>query len=424
MQKFLKFVLPAALILGSILVLSAMIIYEKSQRAEQKPEVEQALLVDTVIATVSSLNFTVNSQGTVKPRTETTLVAEVSGKVVAMNPNFVAGGFFRQGEVLLEIDPSDYRTGLKRAEAALASRQAKLADETARSEQALKDWKNLGNKGDPSPLALRLPQLEDARANVSAAEADVQKARRDLERTRISLPYDGLVRKKAVDVGQFVSPGTQLGVTFAIDTAEARLPLTQHDLNYLDLPSETEVKLAQRQFPPVTLSVERAGQEQQWQASIIRTEGVVDETSRVIYAVAQVIDPYGVLGKSTQPELKIGTFVRAAIKGNPANNVVVLPRFVLQADNTVLAVDDHNKLQILPVTVLRAEPKKVYISDGIADGTRVITTRLDVPLPGTLLKVNKTVSGPDISGADISDPDIAGTGDLPADESLPLHDNL
>jgi len=400
MQKFLKFVLPVALILGSIVLVAALIAYQKSQRADRKPEAEQALLVDTVIAQVSSLNFTVDSQGTVRPRTETTLVTEVSGKVVSVSPDFVAGGFFRKGDVLLEIDPSDYSTGLKRAEAALASRHAKLADETARSEQALKDWKNLGNKGEPSPLARRLPQLDDAKANVSAAEADVQKARRDLERTRITLPYDGLVRQKSVDIGQFVSPGTQLGVTFAIDTAEVRLPLTQHDLEYLDLPSETEVKQTKKQYPPVILSADRAGNVEQWQARIIRTEGVVDETSRAIYAVAQVVDPYGVLGESTQPELKIGTFVHAAIQGLPADNVVILPRYVLQANHTVLAVDDQSKLQILAVNVLRAEPKKVYISDGIEAGTRVITTTLDVPLPGTLLKVNETSLSLDDSGVD------------------------
>ena len=394
MQKIFKFVLPVALVLGSIILVAGLVAYKRGQQAERKPEIEQALLVDTLTAQVSSLNFTVDSQGTVRPRTETTLVTEVSGKIVSVSPDFVAGGFFRKGEVLLEIDPSDYATGLKRAEAALASRQAKLADETARSEQALKDWKNLGNKGDPSPLALRLPQLEDAKANVSAAEADVEKARRDLQRTKITLPYDGLVRHKSVDVGQYVSPGTQLGVTFAIDTAEVRLPLTQHDLDYLDLPSETEIKQAEKQYPPVTLSAERAGETELWQARIIRTEGVVDETSRAIYAVAQVVDPYGVLGESSQAELKIGTFVHAAIEGLPADNVVILPRHVLRTDNTVVAVDDQNKLQILPVTVLRSEPKKVYISSGIEAGTRIVTTNLDAPLPGTLLRVSESQDSP------------------------------
>jgi RND family efflux transporter MFP subunit len=379
--------LPLILIATSILLVVALVMYQKSQRAERKPETEKAVLVDTIEAEIVSLNFVVNSQGTVRPRTETTLVSEVSGKVVSVAAEFVAGGFFRQGEVLLQIDPSDYQAGLKRAQAALASRQAKLADETARSEQALKDWQNMGKQGQPSDLGLRKPQMADAKADVSAAEADVQKARRDLERTRITVPYDGLVRQKIVDIGQYVTLGTRLGVTFAIDIAEVRLPLTNSDLNYLDLPSEIEAKNKDKTYPQVMLSSENGTGTSQWQARIIRTEGVVDETSRVIYAVAQIVDPYGVLGQSHQQELKIGTFVHAEIQGLPADNVVVLPRFVLRPDNTVLAANKDNKLEILPVTVLRAEPRKVYLSKGIAGGTRVVTTTLDAPVPGTRLAI-------------------------------------
>lgn len=387
MGKFFKFILPLVLIVGSVFVVIGLVTWQKSQIPDRKADTEKAVLVDTIEAEVVSLNFTVSSQGTVRPRTETTLVSEVSGKIVSVAPEFVAGGFFHQGEVLLQIDPSDYEAGLKRAEAALASRKAKLADETARSEQALKDWVNMGKQGQPSDLGLRKPQLADAKANVSAAEADVQKARRDLERTRITVPYDGLVRQKAVDIGQYVTPGTRLGVTFAIDTAEVRLPLTNNDLNFLDLPSETDVINKNKSFPPVTLSAESGTGVNEWQARIIRTEGVVDEISRVIYAVAQVVDPYGVLGKSHQRELKIGTFVNAAIEGLPAENVVVLPRYVLRADHTILIANADNELEILPVTVIRAEPKKVYLSGGIQGGTRVVITTLDAPVPGTRLAI-------------------------------------
>ena len=392
MRNFFKFMLPLILIMSSIAVVVALIAYKNSQRAERKPEVIQAILVDTIKAEVVSLNLKINSQGTIRPRTETSLVAEVSGKIVSVSADFVAGGFFREGEALLQIDPSDYRAGLKRAEAALASKEAKLADETARSEQALKDWRNMGKQGQPSDLGLRKPQMADAKANVSAAEADVEKARRDLERTQITVPYDGLVRQKLVDIGQYVSPGTRLGVTFAIDTAEVRLPLTSTDLTYLDLPNGTMNGSVndnrEESFIPVILSAQRGDDVDQWQAHIIRTEGVVDEVSRVVYAVAQVVDPYGVLGQSHQQELKIGTFVNAEIQGLPAENVVVLPRFVLRPDQTVLVVNAEQELEILPVTVLRAEPKYVYVSSGISAGALVITTSLDAPVPGTRLSVN------------------------------------
>ena len=386
LRKFFKYVLPLAVIALSVVLVVVMVTIAQGKRPERKDTSSQALLVDAIPAQVESLNFSVYSQGAVKPRTETTLVAEVAGRIVSVSTNFIAGGFFRNGEVLLQIDPSDYETGLLRAQANLASRKAQYADQKARSEQAMKDWINLGRKGEPSDLTLRNPQLAEALAAVQAAEAELQEAERDLQRTRIKLPYDGLVRSKGVDVGQFVSPGTPLGVTFAIDTAEIRLPLSSGDIAYLDLPSATRLDRANR--IPVTLTAENSGFGDRWEAEIVRTEGVVDERSRVIYAVAEVVDPYGVLGLSRQPELKMGTFVRAEIQGLRADNVVVLPRAVLLPDDTILVANDDRKLEIRPVTVARAEPRRVYLSDGVEEGELVITTSLDVPIPGTKLAIS------------------------------------
>jgi RND family efflux transporter MFP subunit len=312
MSKLWKYILPLGLIVLSIVIVFSLVEIAKGKRPERKEEKEQAMLVDAITARVTSLNLSVFSQGSVKPRTETTVVAEVSGKIVDVSPNFIAGGFFRKDEVLLQIDPSDYQAALKRAQANLASRKAQYADQKARSEQALKDWINLERKGEPSDLTLRKPQLAEALANVQAAEADLQKAQRDLQRTRIKVPYDGLVRSKQADIGQYVAPGTPLGVTFAIDTAEIRLPLSATDVSFLNLPSVMSPE--GKALPRVTLRSDTAGISGEWQAEIIRTEGVIDEKSRVTYAVAQVVDPYGVLGLSSQSELRIGTFVRAEIE--------------------------------------------------------------------------------------------------------------
>ena len=385
MRKFFKYILPLALIGISIVAVVIMVSIARGKQPERKDTANQAIRVDAIPAKITSLNFSVFSQGSVKPRTETTLVAEVAGQIVSVSSNFISGGFFREGEVLLQIDPSDYQTSLLRAQATLAARKAQLADQQARSDQALKDWTNLGRAGDPSDLTLRIPQLAEAKAGVQAAEAELQEAERDLQRTRIKVPYDGLVRNKKVDIGQYVTPGTPLGVTFAIDTAEIRLPLSNSDLAYLDLPSATRLDKAHR--VPVTLSAEGAGTDGEWHSEIVRTEGVVDVSSRVLYAVAEVVDPYGVLGQSNQPELKMGTFVRAEIQGLRADNVVILPRSVLQADNTVLVANAERKLEIRQVTVVRAEPRNVYISDGLEGGELVITTSMDAPIPGTRLAI-------------------------------------
>ena len=195
-----RFFLPVGLVVLSLILVGGLIAVNKAKRPERKEEAAQATMVDAIQVERVSLNLSVFSQGSVIPRTETTLVAEVSGIIVNVSPNFVAGGFFRRGETLLEIDPSDYQAGLKRAQANLASRKAQFADQQARADQALKDWKNMGRQGEPSDLTLRKPQLAEAHANVQAAEADLQKAQRDLERTHISLPYDGLVRTIRLDL--------------------------------------------------------------------------------------------------------------------------------------------------------------------------------------------------------------------------------
>jgi RND family efflux transporter MFP subunit len=385
-RKFFRYLLPLAVILLSIVLVVALVAVAKGKRPERKETAEQATLVETIAAEKTTLNFAIYSQGSVQPRTETTLVAEVAGQIVSVSSNFIAGGFFRKGEVLLQIDPSDYETGLLRAQANLASRRAQYADQKARSEQALKDWTNLGREGEPSDLVLRKPQLAEALAGVQAAEAELKEAERNLERTRIRVPYDGLVRSKQVDIGQYVTPGTPLGMTFAIDTAEIRLPLSSRDLAYLDLPSATRLDQAHR--VPVTLTTESGGSGDRWQAEIIRTEGVVDQSSRVVYAVAEVIDPYGVLGLSAQTELKMGSFVRAEIQGRRAEDVVVLPRSVLRPGDTVLIASEERVLEIRHVEVARAEPRLVYVSRGIAEGELVITTSMDAPIPGMRLIVS------------------------------------
>lgn len=382
-KKLLRFFLPLGLIVLAIVVVIGMATMAGGKRPERQESGQTAVLVESIKAEARSLNFIVQSQGTVRPRTQTNLVAQVSGIVVSVSDSFVAGGFFRAGEVLLEIDPSDYQTALKRAQAALASRQAKLAEEQSRSEQALKDWRNLGRAGDPPDLVLRKPQLADAKANVLAAEADIDKARRDLQRTRISVPYDGLLRERKVDIGQYVTPGTQLGVSFAVDTAEIRLPLAAADLAFLDLPASTAREA--EDYPEVSLTAEIGGVTKIWDAHLIRTEGVLDESSRVLYAVASVVDPYGFLGQGPQEELRMGTFVRAAIDGRFVDNVVVLPRYVLRNDNTVLVANSERELEVREVSVARAESREVYITEGVGDGELVITTTLDAPIPGTRL---------------------------------------
>jgi RND family efflux transporter MFP subunit len=380
-----KIILPGLLMMT--LAVAAVIMMARSREAppEREPTVT-AMMVDVIEAEHSVGHFSVQAQGTVQPRTETTVAAEVGGRVVEVAENFTAGGFFRAGETLLRIDPSDYEAALLQAEAELASAQSRLADERARSEQARRDWQRLhGSDREPGELVLRLPQVAGAQAAVQAAEAGVLRARRNLERTRISLPFDGLVRAREVDLGQFVATGTPLAVVFAVDVAEVRLPLSDQDLAFLDLPAPGEI--AATEPVPVALSGRVGGQPAQWDALIVRTEGVVDENTRLVHAVAEIRDPYGLLGAERAIPLAMGTFVEAEIRGRTSEGLIQLPRGALRDGGTVYLANGDDELEVRTVEVLRTTPEKAYVRNALKPGDRVITTAIQAPIPGLPLRV-------------------------------------
>ncbi|MEE4329991.1 MAG: efflux RND transporter periplasmic adaptor subunit [Wenzhouxiangella sp.] len=375
-----------AIIVIAIVLFALMV---GNRPAPETREVNQtAMLVDTVTAEEARGPFMVEAQGTVQPVTQTRLAAEVSGTIVEISDDFVAGGFFEAGDVLARIDPSDYEAALLQAEAELASARARLADESARSDQARRDWERLhGSSRDPGDLVLRLPQVAEARAAVQAAEAGVLRARRNLDRTEIRLPYDGLVRARDVDLGQFVSPGTPLGVTFSVATAEVRLPLSNQDLAFLDLPSAGR---SNDWKAPVRLRGEVAGQQGSWTGRIIRTEGVVDENTRLSYAVVEVDDPYNLESDRGGAPLQIGTFVEAVIEGRDASGLIILPRQALRQDDQLYLVDENGKLEIRPVEVIRSTTDRVYLQNAIKAGDPVITTAIQAPIPGLAVQIRET----------------------------------
>jgi RND family efflux transporter MFP subunit len=232
MSRILKIVLPLVLVVAGALIAVALV---KNRSAPERlpPEVTWPLVRVQSIE-FQDLRMTVKSQGTVNPRTESALVPEVSGRVIEISDSFVSGGFFAEGDVLLRIDPHDYEQALVQARAQVAQADLLLARELAEQEVANEEWEELG-ADDPAPaLTSRKLQVADAEARLSSAKAALVRAERDLERTAVQAPYEGRVREKHVDLGQFVNRGNAVGTLYAVDYAEIRLPLPDQDLAFLD----------------------------------------------------------------------------------------------------------------------------------------------------------------------------------------------
>jgi len=358
-----NWIIPLSILLVAIIVVM-LLAAAKPVPQPQMPRTEQAPKIPVQVADPQPRQIQVYAQGTVQPKTEITLTAEVSGQVVAVSENFVDGGFFEQGEPLLQLDDRDYRIAVTQARSRVAEAEKTLAMESGQARQAKREWRDLGNT-EGNALFLREPQLKAAKAALAAAEADLQQALINLERTSIRAPFAGRVRQTEVDLGQYVSAGTQVAAIFDIGAAEIRLPLTADQTALLQLPLQPnqQVRL------PVTLSAWVGGEQATWQGWLLRTEASIDTRSRVLYGIVEVSEPL-----AYQPPMVTGLFVQAEIAGKTFQNVLSVPRSALYEKNRLLVLDDQQQLQIVTVQVLQFSGEQALVT-GIEQGKQVLLER-------------------------------------------------
>jgi len=354
------------------------------------PKPNQDLLAETPKTRVTvqtaireQVILSATSQGTVKAKREIDLVAQVSGLIVNVDKQFVDGNFFSHGAVLIEIDSRDYHAALLNAKSRLSQAQRSLAEEKGRSRQAKKEWRDLGNE-EANELFLRKLQLAEAEAAVAFATADVGIAELNIERTKISVPFDGRIEHTYVNIGQFVTSGTQLAKVYDTATAEVRLSLSDRQLTLLDLPmlgSEFDRK------PAVILSAVIGGKSHQWQGIITRTEASVDVNSRLYYAIVEVEQPFKVAGTNYHSAPLIpGLFINAKIEGKKLNDVIVLPNKAIVKRTNIYTLNDKNIIEIQPVTVLSKTNNLVWIQSSITENTAILLEKHAVVSPGTMVE--------------------------------------
>lgn len=385
-----KFAIAIAVLAG-FLLLSFVIANNKPQGKQRPQGTKIELSVEAITLQPQSHQFMLNSFGNVQPRTQSLLVAQVSGQIVNINPAFRDGGFFNKDDVLIHIDDRDYIANVNMAKAELMQAKLSLAEEQARANQALIDWKRLSNGEQAPDLVLRKPQLAVAEAQILSAEANYEKAKLDLQRTKITAPYNGRVKTKNVDIGQFVSSNSQLATIFATDVLEVRLPLKNSDLPFITLPETFQDSQSQPEHFPNVIIASDLGSHQEWHGKIVRTEAAIDDSSHQLYVVAQIDKPFIKDGKHISP-LKIGQYVTATIEGSNISNALIIPNGSIYQGSYVYTVED-DLLQRCNITIGFQNESVAFIESGLKAGDRLVTSPLGQVTSGTKVAIKNKDSG-------------------------------
>ena len=397
-EKFYKIFLPLLVLLLGFVVMQLLL----AQRRAPEPEarVERGALVEVFAVQPQSHRVMVRGSGTVQARREISIIPRVSGEVVAMGPDFISGGFVRSDDLLFRLDPADYELARQRARATVARAEAQLAEISERADVARQDWEQFqrgnGERLEPSPLALFQPQLQEAQAELAAAEADLAAARLDLERISVHAPFNGRIRQRHLEMGQYIPAGSDVATLTGTDQAEIVVPVPQAELPWLDLPRRE----ADDDGSPARVTFTAEGRDYQWSGVLRRTLGEVASPGRMIQLVVAVDDPYGLqeTARPTAASLLPGMFVGVELTGKQLEEVFVLPRRAIRNGDLVWLVDEDQRLQPQPVNIIRRDRRIVIIDQGLTAGDRVVLTEVAGAVEGMLLRIDNDHAAQDLPG--------------------------
>lgn len=375
-------IITISLLIIAAFCIATYLIIKFNDKPKERTRTVNTLAVLADYAVRKDVQLMVKTQGETRPQTEIDFVPQVGGKIVFVSPNFIEGGIFKKGEVLIRLEDADFEVSVIRAQANLAQAQQTLIREIAEGDLARQDYSELGS-GQASALALREPQRKQAEASLLAANAELDGAKLQLTRTEVRAPFSGRVRVKNSDLGQFVTPGETLGRIFSTNMVEVRLPLTDDNLSKLDLPI-AYVAPSREAAPRVVLRTVIGGQPQTWQGHIMRTDPVYDRQTRALFAIAEVSDPYGKGASDKNTPLAPGLFVDAELSGKRFENVIVLPRDGLRPDNEIYVVNAQGKVDVRQAVVLDTDEERAVIRSGVEEGELVVLS----PLPKNRLSLS------------------------------------
>ncbi|WP_145222788.1 efflux RND transporter periplasmic adaptor subunit [Planctomycetes bacterium TBK1r] len=367
---------------------------------------KSAALVETITARRGTYRPRLSVLGTVQPAQDIVLSPRVSGQVIELSPRFVPGGMVREGDLLLRIDPADFENALSIRKSELEQAQASLEIEQGRQSLAEKELALLeGTIGEANrSLVLREPQIASIRAEFNAAKAAVERAELDLERTRVSAPFDAQILSRSVNVGSQVSPGDELARLVGIEEYWVMAAVPVRSLPWIEFPNPNDQAASDAADVTALGSTVRLRNPGSWPegterlGQIARMIGTLDQQTRLARVLVTVPDPLG--QSSDAPPLILDTLIETEIEGKPIEDVVRLERKLVRDSDTVWVMKD-GMLEIRQTDIVFRDADYAYIRSGLDDGDEVVVTTLATVADGVgLRKINDASDPEEIIGGE------------------------
>ncbi len=383
-MKMKRAILPLLVIVIALGLTFVLLKSRKTPKPHETPYLGP--LVEVAELVKNNRQVIVSGTGSAQSRYEVGITPQVKGRVNELSPQMVAGGVFRQGELLFAIEAVDYQLAIALAQSSLAQAELELLRNENLADLARKEWQalNANNSLEPNPLVVYKPQLKSARAQRNAAQANVEQAELNLQRTRVFAPFNCYVRSEQLEIGQFLNAGSPVATVVGVDQIEIVVPLPLDELIWLQVPRNG----TKQKGSLAKVELQSGGQTFHWQGAITRALGEIDPRNRMARVVVTVEEPFSPdTGDSKLlQDLLPGMFVEVHLQGEELPDVIAVPRGALHDNDTLWIVDDENRLHIRAVDILRRERDEVLIRSGLDASEKIVLTNLSGAAEGMLLR--------------------------------------
>ncbi len=355
-----------------------MLTRSKPPLAKKKPR-QVRPMVQVVKVDLAPRRVIIKGEGTVAPLRQSTLASQVQGRVVYLSPSLVDGGSFQKGQTLLRLERVDHELALALARSRVQEARTRLQTVREEAAAAREEWRRFqGKRGTPPPpLVIKKPQLDEARAKLQAAQAQMRQAELNLMRTEIKAPFQGRVIEKFVDLGHYLRAGERVATIFSTEAAEIPVYLDDRDLAWIRVPGFT----GPGPGSPARVQAELAGRRRSWPGRVVRTQGRIDPRTRLVPVVVRVDDPY-----ARRPPLAPGMFVEVEIEGRLLDRAALLPRAALRPGGVIWVVDREGRLHFRKVKVARTSGDQVLVREGLKQGELVVVSNLSAVSRGMAVR--------------------------------------
>ncbi len=366
LRKIIITLLGVGLIAGAGLLAKSMA--EKKKTPPRKEEkVIRGVFADTVQN--SKTPISVSTNGTIEAFKRLALFSEVTGIFESTGRGFNAGEYYKEGDVLLQVNSDEHRANIRSQKSGLYNQVVMmLPDLRIDYPASFPNWEKYVKDFDMNRPVMDFPtpvsdqeKLFIAGRNLLTTYYNIKNLEERLSKFTIYAPFNGMLTAVNTDPGSLISPGQNLGTFISPSVYEMEVAVSTQYMNLMQVGKKVKLHNSEG--------------DKSWTGSVVRVNGAMNPGSQTIQVFIQV------RGKG----LVEGMYLEADIAAKDEKDTYEIDRKLVVNDNQIYAIR-NSKIELIRIDPIFFNEKNAIVK-GLANGEVILAKSVPGAFPGMSVNI-------------------------------------